>query len=104
MTYSEGTPKEPGIKEGFKLSVLELGMMWNGLTAGDAIQNAVDLARHVERLGYTRMWFSEHHNSANLASSAPEILIGHIAGNTNTMRIGSGGVMLPNHSSLKVVE
>lgn len=104
MTYSEGTHKEPAIKDGFKLSVLELGMMWNGLTAGDAIQNAVELARHVERLGYSRLWLSEHHNSANLASSAPEILIGHIAGNTSTLRIGSGGVMLPNHSSLKVVE
>ena len=104
MTHSEGLQKEPGTKEGLKLSVLELGMMWNGLTAGDAIRNAVELARHVEGLGYTRFWLSEHHNSANLASSAPEILIGHIAGNTSTLRIGSGGVMLPNHSSLKVVE
>jgi luciferase family oxidoreductase group 1 len=104
MTYSNETQKEPDSGEGFKLSVLELGQMWNGITAGEAIQNAVDLARHVEQLGYTRFWFSEHHNSATLASSAPEILISHVAGKTSTLRVGSGGVMLPNHSSLKVVE
>ncbi len=104
MTYSDEIQKVPEASEGFKLSVLELGMMWNGLSAGEAIKNAVDLAQHVERLGYTRFWFSEHHNSANLASSAPEILIGHVAGTTTTLRVGSGGVMLPNHSSLKVVE
>ena len=104
MTYSDETQKDPTAGEDFRLSVLELGMIWNGIDAGDAIRNAVDLARHVERLGYTRFWFSEHHNSANLASSAPEILIGHVAGNTSTLRIGSGGVMLPNHSPLKVVE
>jgi luciferase family oxidoreductase group 1 len=108
MTYSnelqDDLPKEPDSGGKIKLSVLELGMMWQGLSAGEAIQNAVDLARHVEQLGYTRFWFSEHHNSANLASSAPEILIGHVAGATSTLRVGSGGVMLPNHSSLKVVE
>ena len=104
MTYSDETQKAPASREGFKLSALELGMMWNGVDAGQAIQNAVDLARHIEQLGYNRVWFSEHHNSANLASSAPEILIGHVAGKTTTLRIGSGGVMLPNHSSLKVVE
>lgn len=104
MTDLNEIQKEPEASEGLKLSVLELGMMWQGVSAGNAIKNAVELARHVEKLGYTRFWMSEHHNSANLASSAPEILIGHVAGATSTLRIGSGGVMLPNHSSLKVVE
>lgn len=104
MTYSDEKSTDQTVRDAFRLSVLELGMIWNGSDAGDAIQNAVDLARHVEQLGYTRLWLSEHHNSPNLASSAPEILIGHIAGKTATLRIGSGGVMLPNHSALKVVE
>lgn len=104
MTYSDETQNKPATGDGFRLSALELGMMWSGIDAGGAIQNAVDLARHIEGLGYSRIWFSEHHNSASLASSAPEILIGHVAGKTTTIRVGSGGVMLPNHSSLKVVE
>jgi luciferase family oxidoreductase group 1 len=87
-----------------KLSVLDLVTMWNGASAGAAIAEAVALAQHVERLGYTRYWFAEHHNAPWQASSAPEILIAHVAGATTTMRIGSGGVMLPNHSPLKVVE
>ncbi len=87
-----------------KLSVLELGQVWKGGNASEAIKNAVDLARQVEKLGYTRFWLSEHHNMAYLASSSPELLIGHIAGSTSTLRVGSGGVMLPNHSPLKVVE
>ena len=87
-----------------KLSVLDLVTMWNGATAGSAIYEAVELARHVERLGYTRYWFAEHHNAPWQASSAPELLIAHVAAATTTLRIGSGGVMLPNHSPLKVVE
>ncbi|MBP1994830.1 LLM class flavin-dependent oxidoreductase [Paenibacillus eucommiae] len=87
-----------------KLSVLELAMMWNGATAGEAFQEAVDLAKHVEGLGYTRYWFAEHHNTAYQASSAPELLVAHIAASTSKLRVGSGGVMLPNHSSLKVAE
>ncbi len=87
-----------------KLSVLDLVTMWNGASASEAIREAVELARHVERLGYTRHWFAEHHNAAWQASSAPEVLIAHVAAATTTLRIGSGGVMLPNHSPLKVVE
>src|ERR671928_201012 len=87
-----------------KLSVLDLVTMWNGATAGSAIHEAVELARHVERLGYTRYWFAEHHNAPWQASSAPELLIAHVAAATTTLRIGSGGVMLPNHSPLVIAE
>jgi luciferase family oxidoreductase group 1 len=86
------------------LSVLDLVTMWDGASASEAIRESVALAQHVERLGYTRYWFAEHHNAPWQASSAPEILIAHVAGATTRMRIGSGGVMLPNHSPLKVVE
>lgn len=87
-----------------QLSVLDLVTMWNGIDAGTAIRESVALARSVEELNYTRYWFAEHHNAPWQASSAPELLIGHVAGVTTTLRIGSGGVMLPNHSALKVVE
>ncbi len=86
------------------LSVLDLVTMWNGSSAGEAIAESVELARHVERLGYTRYWFAEHHNAPWQASSAPELLIAHVAPATTAIRVGSGGVMLPNHSPLKVVE
>jgi luciferase family oxidoreductase group 1 len=87
-----------------KLSVLDLALQWPGVTAADALRESVDLAKQVERLGYTRYWFAEHHNTPWQASSAPELLIAHVAAHTSTLRIGSGGVMLPNHSPLKVVE
>src|SRR5690242_19297418 len=87
-----------------QLSVLDLVTMWQGVRAGDASRESVALARHVEQLGYSRYWLAEHHNAPWQASSAPEILITHIASATETMRVGSGGVMLPNHSPLKVVE
>lgn len=87
-----------------KLSVLDLVTMWNGMSAGDAIRETVALAQHVERLGYTRFWLAEHHNMPWQASSAPELLIGPVAAATTTLRVGSGGVMLPNHTPLKVVE
>lgn len=87
-----------------QLSVLDLVSVWQGDTPTTALRESVVLAQHVERLGYTRHWFAEHHNAPWQASSAPEIVIGHVASATNTMRIGSGGVMLPNHSPLKVAE
>jgi luciferase family oxidoreductase group 1 len=68
------------------------------------LAEAVDLAREVERLGYVRYWFAEHHGMASIASSAPEILIEHIASATSTIRVGSGGIMLPNHAPLRVAE
>jgi luciferase family oxidoreductase group 1 len=86
------------------LSVLDLAPVPSGSSAAAALKNSLDLARHVERLGYHRYWVAEHHNMPGIASSAPAVLIGHIADATQTMRVGSGGVMLPNHSPLVVAE
>jgi luciferase family oxidoreductase group 1 len=86
------------------LSVLDLVGMRSGELAGHAIARSVDLARHVEALGYQRYWLAEHHSIAGLACSATSVLIGHIAGATNTIRVGSGGIMLPNHAPLVVAE
>ena len=78
--------------------------MHTGESAGSAIARSVDLAQHVERLGYTRFWLAEHHSIEGLACSATAVLIGHVAGATSTIRVGSGGVMLPNHAPLVVAE
>src|SRR5246127_3928256 len=78
--------------------------MYTGEPAGSAIARSVDLAQHVERLGYTRFWLAEHHSIEGLACSATPVLIGHVAGATKTIRVGSGGVMLPNHAPLVVAE
>jgi luciferase family oxidoreductase group 1 len=86
------------------LSVLDLAPVRAGSSASDALREAVDLARHTERLGYRRYWFAEHHGMAGIASSAPEILIEHIASGTSRIRVGSGGIMLPNHVPLRVAE
>ena len=82
------------------LSVLDLAPVSTGATVGDALRNSLDLAQHVERLGYLRHWVAEHHNMPGIASSAPAVLIAHLAGGTTTIRVGSGGVMLPNHQPL----
>jgi len=89
---------------GLSISVLDLVGMRPGETAGSAIARSVDLARHVEQLGYRRYWLAEHHSIAGLACSATSVLIGHVAGATKTIRVGSGGVMLPNHAPLVVAE
>ncbi len=89
---------------GFPLSVLDLSPIDAGLTSTQALENTLDLARYADRSGYTRYWLAEHHNTSMLASSAPEIMIGHVAQVTSRIRVGSGGVMLPNHSPLKVAE
>ncbi|GAB4074669.1 MsnO8 family LLM class oxidoreductase [Barrientosiimonas marina] len=86
------------------LSVLDLAPVLEGSTPKESFQNSVKLAQNVEKLGFNRYWMAEHHNIPGIASSATPVLIGHIAGATNTMRVGSGGVMLPNHSSLIVAE
>ena len=86
------------------LSVLDLSPICEGATAADALRNTLDLARHVERLGYHRYWLAEHHNMPGIASAATSIVIGHIAGGTKTIRVGAGGVMLPNHSPLAIAE
>jgi luciferase family oxidoreductase group 1 len=87
-----------------KYSVLDLAVVTEGQTAAEAIQNSRDLAKHVEELGYTRFWMAEHHNMENIASSATSVLLGHVAEATRTLRVGSGGVMLPNHSPLIIAE
>ena len=89
---------------GLAVSVLDLVGMRAGENAGSAIARSVDLARHVEELGYRRYWLAEHHSMAGLACSATSVLIGHVAGATRTIRVGSGGVMLPNHAPLVVAE
>jgi luciferase family oxidoreductase group 1 len=86
------------------ISVLDLVGMHTGESAGSAIARSVDLAQHVERLGYKRFWLAEHHAIEGLACSATAVLIGHVAGATTTIRVGSGGVMLPNHAPLVVAE
>src|SRR3979409_515649 len=86
------------------VSVLDLGGMHPGEPASTAIARSVDLAQHAERLGYTRFWLAEHHSIEGLACSATPVLIGHVAAATSTIRVGSGGVMLPNHAPLVVAE
>ena len=86
------------------LSVLDLAPVPTGTTPSQAIRRTVDLAQLAERLGFVRYWFAEHHGMPSVASSAPEILIGHIAAATKNLRVGSGGIMLPNHTPLKVAE
>jgi luciferase family oxidoreductase group 1 len=88
----------------FPLSVLDLSPIDAGAGSTQALRNTIELARQAERLGYTRYWLAEHHNTSMLASSSPEIMIGQIAQATTSIRVGSGGVMLPNHAPLKVAE
>jgi luciferase family oxidoreductase group 1 len=90
--------------KGLAVSVLDLVGMRAGESAGSAIARSVDLARHVEQWGYKRYWLAEHHSISGLACSATPVLIGHVAGATKTIRVGSGGVMLPNHAPLVVAE
>src|SRR5436309_6233127 len=86
------------------LSALDLAPVSEGSTPADALRNSIELVRHVERLGYHRHWVAEHHNMPGIASSAPAVLIAHLADATSTLRVGSGGVMLPNHAALAVAE
>jgi luciferase family oxidoreductase group 1 len=86
------------------LSVLDLALVGAGSTPAQALQNSTDLIRYVERLGYRRHWVAEHHNMPGIASSSPPVLLAHLAAATSTIRVGSGGVMLPNHSPLVVAE
>jgi luciferase family oxidoreductase group 1 len=86
------------------ISVLDLAPIGTGQRPGDALRNSIDLAVHAERWGYRRHWVAEHHNMPGVASSAPAVLIAHLASATTTLRVGSGGVMLPNHAPLVVAE
>ncbi|WP_199794646.1 LLM class flavin-dependent oxidoreductase [Lentibacillus sp. Marseille-P4043] len=86
------------------LSVLDLSPVNEGSDPGQSLQNSVDLAQHVEEWGFNRYWLAEHHNMPGIASSATSVIIGQIAGATNHMRVGSGGIMLPNHATLVIAE
>ena len=86
------------------LSILDLSPIVEGGSAADALRNSLDLAQHAEAWGYRRYWVAEHHNMAGVASSATAVLVGYIVGGTKTIRVGSGGVMLPNHAPLVVAE
>ncbi|MBV1927161.1 MAG: LLM class flavin-dependent oxidoreductase [Rhodobacteraceae bacterium] len=85
-------------------SVLDLSPVPVGLTITDALRNSLDLARHAESWGYHRFWMAEHHNMSGIASAATSVLIGHVAAGTSTIRVGAGGVMLPNHAPLIIAE
>src|SRR5271156_467294 len=86
------------------LSILDLSVVTTGTKPAAALRNSIDLAREADALGYVRYWLAEHHNLASVASPAPDLLIGQIAAVTSRIRVGSGGVMLPNHAPLMVAE
>lgn len=95
---------DTSILKNIPYSVLDLATVLDGHTAADTFKASLEIAQQSERLGYKRYWFAEHHNMAGVASSATSVLIGFIAGGTSTIRVGSGGIMLPNHSPLIVAE
>jgi luciferase family oxidoreductase group 1 len=86
------------------LSVLDLAPIVDGASAGEALRNSLDLAQHVERWGYNRFWLAEHHNTVGIASAATAVVIAHVAAGTQTIRVGAGGIMLPNHAPLVIAE
>ena len=92
------------MEKAIPLSVLDLASVQEGKTIADAFRNTVALAQHTEKLGYRRFWMAEHHNLPGIASAATSVLLGHVAGKTSTIRVGSGGIMLPNHSPLVIAE
>lgn len=87
-----------------RFSILDLAPINEGETAADALRKSLDIAQHAEQWGYHRYWLAEHHNMPGIASAATAVVIGHIAGGTKTIRVGAGGVMLPNHSPLVIAE
>lgn len=87
-----------------RTSILDLSPIREGGSASDAFRNSLDLARHAERWGYERYWVAEHHNIPGIASAATSVVIGHIAGGTSRIRVGAGGIMLPNHAPLVIAE
>lgn len=86
------------------LSVLDVAAIGDGSTASVALRNSIELAQHAERLGYSRYWFAEHHGMPSIASSSPEVLIARVAAVTSRIRVGSGGIMLPNHAPMRIAE
>src|SRR5688572_12932692 len=85
-------------------SVLDLAPVPAGATPAQALRHTLDLAQHAERWGYNRFWLAEHHNMAGIASAATAVVIGYVAAGTQTIRVGAGGIMLPNHTPLIVAE
>ena len=85
-------------------SILDLAFITQGATPADALHHSLDLAQHAERWGYRRFWLAEHHNMAGIASAATSVVIGYVAGGTKTIRVGAGGIMLPNHSPIVIAE
>ena len=86
------------------ISILDLAFVPEGATPADALRNTLDLAQHAERWGYRRFWLAEHHNMPGIASAATSVVIGHVAGGTRTIRVGAGGIMLPNHAPMVIAE
>src|SRR3954466_5341543 len=86
------------------LSVLDLSPITQGSDAGASLRNSADLARHVERLGYRRFWMAEHHSMPGIASAATAVALAYVGAGTETIRIGAGGIMLPNHAPLTIAE
>jgi len=93
-----------GVDTPVPLSILDLAPVAEGSTPRDALRNTLDLAQRAERLGYKRFWLAEHHNMTGIASAATAVVIGYVAGGTKTIRVGAGGIMLPNHSPLVIAE
>ena len=87
-----------------KLSVLDLAPVVQGSTVAEALHHSLDLAQHAEKWGYERFWLAEHHNMRGIASAATSVVIGYVAGGTSTIRVGAGGIMLPNHAPLQIAE
>jgi luciferase family oxidoreductase group 1 len=103
MTIEDGTSTKKNMQD-IPLSILDLAPIVEGSTAADSFRNTLDLARHAEQWGYNRFWLAEHHNMPGIASSATSVVIGHVAAGTEKIRVGSGGIMLPNHAPLVIAE
>src|SRR5688572_4706443 len=97
-------PPIPAPDVGVLYSLLDLAPITVGGTAAESFRNSLDLARHAERWGYHRFWLAEHHNMTGIASAATAVVIGHVANGTDRIRVGAGGIMLPNHSPLVIAE
>src|SRR6201991_4434673 len=87
-----------------RYSILDLAFVPEGSTPGDALRNSLDLAQHAERWGFKRFWLAEHHNMIGIGSAATAVAIGYVASGTNSIRVGAGGIMLPNHAPLIIAE
>src|SRR5215207_5711465 len=97
-------PPIPSADNAIAYSLLDLAPIVTGSTAAESFRNSLDLARHAEAWGYHRFWLAEHHSIPGIASAATSVLIAHIAGGTSRIRVGSGGIMLPNHAPLVIAE